>query len=65
MNVIDAQGGVIGVVTSGTMSPTLNKPIGMAYVPTALSAPGSEVLIDARGKALRARVVKVPFLSQG
>ncbi|MFZ1691600.1 MAG: glycine cleavage system aminomethyltransferase GcvT [Flavobacteriales bacterium] len=62
MNVVDASGAVIGVVTSGTMSPTLNKPIGMAYVPVALSAPDTEILIDARGKALKGKVVKVPFL---
>lgn len=65
MNVVDANGQVIGVVTSGTMSPTLNKPIGMAYVPTGLSAPGTEVGIDARGRTLKAVVMKVPFLTQG
>ncbi|MCB9184555.1 MAG: glycine cleavage system aminomethyltransferase GcvT [Flavobacteriales bacterium] len=65
MNVVDANGQVIGVVTSGTMSPTLNKPIGMAYVPTALCAPGTEVGIDARGRTLKAVVIKVPFLTQG
>ncbi len=65
MNVVDANGQVIGVVTSGTMSPTLNKPIGMAYVPTALSTPGTEVGIDARGRTLKATVMKVPFLTQG
>lgn len=65
MSVVDASGAAIGTVTSGTMSPTLNKPIGMAYVPTALSAPGSELLIDARGKHLKAKVVKLPFLQQG
>jgi glycine cleavage system aminomethyltransferase T len=37
----------------------------MAYVPTALSAPGSDLLIDARGKHLKAKVVKLPFLQQG
>jgi aminomethyltransferase len=62
--VVDVQGATIGTVTSGTMSPTLNKPIGMAYVPTALSAPGTEIIIDVRGKQLKARVVKVPFLPQ-
>lgn len=64
-NVVDASGAVIGVVTSGTMSPTLNKPIGMAYVPTAQSAPGSEIIVDARGRLLKGKVVKVPFLTQG
>jgi len=43
----------------------LNKPIGMAYVPAGLSAPGAEILIDARGRVLKGKVVKVPFLTQG
>ena len=60
-NVVDAGGNVIGVVTSGTQSPSLNKAIGMGYVPTALSTPGSEILIDVRGKSLKAQVVKMPF----
>jgi aminomethyltransferase len=60
--VVDANMNVIGVVTSGTQSPTLNKPIGMAYVPTALAKPGSEIFISIRGKALKAVVMKVPFL---
>ncbi len=38
--VLDATGKVVGKVTSGTMSPTLQKPIGMAYVPTAMSRTG-------------------------
>ena len=60
-NIVDATGAVIGVVTSGTQSPSLNKAIGMGYVPVEKSAPGSEILIDVRGKSLRATVVKVPF----
>lgn len=59
--ICDAQGSKIGEVTSGTMSPSLNKPIGMGYVPTELSAPGSEIFIDIRGKNLKAVVVKLPF----
>jgi aminomethyltransferase len=59
--IVDAAGTAIGVVTSGTQSPSLNKAIGMGYVPAALSAPGSEILVDVRGKALKACVVKVPF----
>ena len=59
--IVDAAGAPIGVVTSGTQSPSLNKAIGMGYVPAALSAPGSEIHIDVRGKALKAQVVKVPF----
>ena len=43
------------------MAPTLKKAIAMAYVPTELSAPGSEVFVEVRGKVLRAEVVKLPF----
>jgi aminomethyltransferase len=51
----------IGVVTSGTHSPTLKKPIGLAYLPIDKSAPGSEFTILIRGKEVRARVVPTPF----
>lgn len=63
--VVDASGTPIGRVTSGTMSPSLQKPIGMAYVPKELSAPGTELSIDVRGKVLKAVVVKTPFLQTG
>lgn len=59
--VVDAEGKAIGQVTSGTMSPSLQKPIGMAYVPTAMAAPGTELFVDVRGKHLKAVVVKPPF----
>ena len=59
--VLDASGAVVGKVTSGTMSPNTQKAIGMAYVPTAMSAVGSEIWIDARGKTLKGVVVKMPF----
>ncbi|HEV8660346.1 MAG TPA: glycine cleavage system aminomethyltransferase GcvT, partial [Thermoanaerobaculia bacterium] len=51
----------IGVVTSGTHSPTLKKPIGLAYLPLDKSAQGSEFTILVRGKETRARVVPTPF----
>lgn len=54
-------GSEVGVVTSGTQSPSLQKGIGMGYVAAELSAPGTEISIDIRGKAVPARVVKVPF----
>ena len=60
--VVDGHMNVIGVVTSGTQSPTLGKPIGMAYVPAAHSKPGSEILVNIRGKAIRGIVVKMPFV---
>jgi len=50
-----------GVVTSGTQTPFLKKAIGMAYVPIGSAAPGSELEIDIRGRAAKARVVPMPF----
>jgi aminomethyltransferase len=51
----------IGVVTSGTQTPFLKKAIGMAYVPIDVSKVGTEIEIDVRGRAARARVVRLPF----
>ncbi|MDQ3280387.1 MAG: glycine cleavage system aminomethyltransferase GcvT [Acidobacteriota bacterium] len=51
----------IGVVTSGTHSPTLKKAIGLAYLPLDKAAPGSEFLVLIREKETRARVVPTPF----
>jgi len=59
--IVDGNDKVIGVVTSGTMSPSLKKAIGLGYVPTELSKPGSEIFIKVRDKALKAQVVKIPF----
>ncbi len=52
---------VIGTVTSGTVSPMLNKGIAMGYVPVDSSAVGSDVRVDLRGRIMPARVVKTPF----
>jgi aminomethyltransferase len=54
-----------GVVCSGTLSPSLNVPIGMCYLPTAHAKPGSELGIDIRGKIVKAEVVKTPFYKNG
>jgi len=59
----DAQGEVIGRVTSGTQSPSLQKAIGLGYVKTAFAAQDSEIFIEVRDKLLKAKVVKVPFLA--
>ena len=59
--ITDAAGTVIGEVTSGTMSPSLKKPIGMGYVPTALSGEGSGIFVRIREKLIRGKVVKLPF----
>ena len=59
--IADADGNIIGIVTSGTQSPSLGKAIGLGYVPTALSTPDSEIYIRIRNKDLKAKVVKLPF----
>ena len=51
----------IGEITSGTFSPTLQKPIAMAYVPPQYAEIGTELAVDIRGTAEPARVVKLPF----
>ena len=58
----DAEGNTIGRVTSGTQSPSLQKAIGMGYVAADFAEPGKEVYIDIRNKAIKAVVVKIPFL---
>lgn len=59
--IADASGNVIGKVTSGTQSPSLNKAIGMGYVNTANSAADTEIYVLIRDKAIKAKVVKLPF----
>ena len=54
-----------GQVRSGTMSPTLNIPIGTAYVPAELAKEGCELEIEIRGKRIPARVTKMPFYKNG
>jgi aminomethyltransferase len=61
--IVNAEGNKIGIITSGTMSPTLNKAIAMAYVPKEFSKLDSEILIKVRKKLIRAKVVKMPFLN--
>ncbi len=60
--IADINGEIIGKVTSGTQSPSLNKAIGMGYVKTELAAPGTEINIIIRDKPIKAQVVKLPFL---
>jgi glycine cleavage system T protein (aminomethyltransferase) len=59
--IVDANGNVIGIVTSGTMSPSMNKGIGLGYVPTSLSTVDSEIFIRIRKNDVPAKVVKLPF----
>jgi aminomethyltransferase len=56
------EGELIGRVTSGTMSPSLGKAVGMGYVDTKYAAIGSEIFIAVRNTLLRATVVKMPFV---
>ena len=58
---IYSNGKTLGVVTSGNFSPTLKKGIGMGYVLPQYSKPGTEILIDIRGKAAVSVVVEPPF----
>ena len=59
--IVDAQGNSIGRVTSGTMSPSMGKGIGLGYVPVALKEVGSQIHIQIRNKIVPAMVVKLPF----
>lgn len=56
-----ADGGEVGVVTSGTQTPFLKKSIGMAMLPVSMAAVGTEFTIDVRGRHVTARVVPEPF----
>ena len=60
--IADAEGRIIGHVTSGTMSPTLKQGIGLGYVETAHAAVGSEIAIVIRDRHIKAEVVKFPFV---
>lgn len=54
----------IGKVTSGTHSPTLDEPIGIAYIDVAHAKEGTEFLLDIRGRKVKAVVCKTPFISK-
>jgi aminomethyltransferase len=60
-DIVDGNGHKIGNVTSGTMSPSLKKGIGMGYVPRIMAKSGSKINIQVRKKAIPATVVKLPF----
>ena len=57
----DAHGRKLGVVTSGTLAPTVNQPIAMAYLPVDHALPQHEVYAEVRGKRLPMRVTPMPF----
>lgn len=60
-DIVDADGNKIGVVTSGTMGPSVEKSIGMGYVPKSLMKAGSEIFVQIRKNIIPAKVVKLPF----
>jgi aminomethyltransferase len=62
--IADANGTIIGKVTSGTQSPSLNIALGMGYVNTEFSKAGTEIFIIIRDKAIKAKVCKIPFLKK-
>ena len=61
---IQIDGSVVGVVTSGTHSPTLQEGIGCGYVPAVVAAVGTPIQILIRDKAVAAQVVATPFLKR-
>ncbi|WP_298497787.1 glycine cleavage system aminomethyltransferase GcvT [uncultured Algibacter sp.] len=60
-DIVDGNGNKIGIVTSGTMSPSLSKGIGLGYVPAVFSDVDSKINIQIRKNAIPATVVKLPF----
>ena len=63
--VLDESGAGVGELTSGVLSPSTGKGIGMAYLPAALAKPGTPLQIDVRGRRFPAVVVKKPFYKPG
>ena len=59
--IVDGNGNIIGKVTSGTMSPSIGKGIGMGYVSSEFSNIDTEIFIQIRKKSMPAKVVKLPF----
>ncbi|MBW3583030.1 MAG: glycine cleavage system aminomethyltransferase GcvT [Euryarchaeota archaeon] len=62
--VLDGSGQQVGIVTSGTLSPSLDTAIALAYVRPGQAAPGTEVAVDVRGRPVAATVAKTPFLKR-
>ena len=60
--VVDVEGSDVGRVTSGGFAPSLGQPIAMAYVPLALSTPGTRITLAQRGKVHAATVTPMPFV---
>ncbi|NHN48382.1 glycine cleavage system aminomethyltransferase GcvT [Halostella sp. JP-L12] len=63
-DITNADGDRIGTVTSGTMSPTLDEPIGLGYVPVEYDDPGTDVNVVVRDRPKRAEITTTPFIDQ-
>ncbi|MFA9290804.1 MAG: glycine cleavage T C-terminal barrel domain-containing protein, partial [Solirubrobacteraceae bacterium] len=61
--IYDEEGNKIGIVTSGTQSPTLNKGIGMGYIKTQFTLPKTKIYVKIREKTNLAEIVSFPFAS--
>ncbi|AGB38616.1 glycine cleavage system aminomethyltransferase GcvT [Natronococcus occultus] len=61
-DITNTEGRVVGEVTSGTMSPTLEQPIGLGYVPIEYADPGTTLQVVVRGRSKKARVETTPFI---
>jgi aminomethyltransferase len=61
---LQSDGSIIGHITSGTFSPTLDKGIGMGYVPPAMATAGTAIQVLIRNKPVPARIVSIPFLKK-
>lgn len=59
--ILDFDGQSMGAITSGAPSPTLGKPIAMAYVPTEKARPGTKLTVDIRGRTQEATITPLPF----
>jgi aminomethyltransferase len=60
--ILDGEGSEIGRVTSGGFSPSLQRPIAMGYVATALAEPGTELKLEQRGKLFDSKIAPMPFV---
>ena len=60
-SILDTTGDILGVVTSGTWSPSLGHAVALGYVPPAMAKPGTDLLVQVRGQQVAARVVRRPF----
>ena len=61
--IVSADGELIGIVTSGGFSPTLDRPIAMGYVPAGMAIPGTRIGLAVRGKILPAQLAALPFVA--